>query len=85
MARQSAAAPAAAVYVTNSGDATISAIDADTDAVVATIPVGQRPWAVTVSSDGTTAYVSDSLSAYVSVLTCARARFADCRCRSASL
>ena len=63
-----AAAPSTAVYVTNSNDATISVIDATTDAVVATISVGERPWAVTVSSDGTTAYVCDSASNAVSVV-----------------
>ena len=34
----------ARVYVSNGGDASVSVIDAATLAVIATIPVGQRPW-----------------------------------------
>jgi YVTN family beta-propeller protein len=63
-----AAGSSTAVFVTNSGSNTLSVIDAATDAVVATIPVGQKPWAVAVSTDGSTAYVSDSGSSDVSVV-----------------
>jgi YVTN family beta-propeller protein len=65
-----AAAPAAgtAVYVTNSGANTLSVIDADSDKVTATIPVGAKPWGVAVSSDGATAYVSNSGADSVSVV-----------------
>jgi YVTN family beta-propeller protein len=50
-----AAAESTAVFVTNSGSDTISVLDGANDAVVATIPVGQTPWAVTVSKDAATA------------------------------
>ena len=63
-----AAAASTAVFVTNSGSDTISVVDGATDAVVATIPVGQKPWAVAVSKDGSTAYVSNSGSGDVSVV-----------------
>jgi YVTN family beta-propeller protein len=63
-----AAAPPTAVYVPNSNDGTLSVVDTATDAVVATIPVGQKPWAATVSADGTTVYVSNSGANDVSVV-----------------
>ena len=63
-----ATTPSTAVFVTNSNDNTISVVDTATDAVVATIPVGLKPWAVAVSKDGSTAYVSDSGADGVSVV-----------------
>jgi YVTN family beta-propeller protein len=63
-----AAGPSTAIYVTDSGSDTLSVVSAATDMVVATVPVGQKPWAVAVSADGMTAYVSNSGSDDVSVV-----------------
>lgn len=47
------------VYVANDGDSTISVIDGSTNAVIATIPVGQYPRGVTVTPDGSKVYVAN--------------------------
>ena len=55
-----AADPAAGtVYVTNGGSATVSVIDAATNAVTATIAVGSDPGAVAVDPTAGTAYVAN--------------------------
>ena len=47
-------------YVTNSGDGTVSVIDATTDLVVGSpINVGSGPWGVAFSPDGSVAYVTN--------------------------
>ncbi|MBK7717259.1 MAG: beta-propeller fold lactonase family protein [Gemmatimonadetes bacterium] len=46
------------VYVTNEDSRDLTVIDAATDSVVATIPVGTRPRGVEVSPDGRTVYVA---------------------------
>lgn len=46
------------VYVTNENSNSVSVIDATTDAVIATIPVGKRPRGVRLSPDGQTLYVA---------------------------
>jgi YVTN family beta-propeller protein len=56
------------VYVANSGANVVSVIDAATDSVVATIPVGQRPTAVAVTPDGSLACVTNSDGASVSLI-----------------
>ncbi len=60
------------VYVVNSGPAsgngTVSVLDAQTNAVAATIPVHKKPYFIDVSSDGHRAYVANSGSNNVSVL-----------------
>ena len=70
-----APAPAAAgtpyAYVVNQGSGTVSAYDAATGTVTATIPVGSRPQDVAVSPDGRTAYVTNSGSGDVSVISTA--------------
>jgi YVTN family beta-propeller protein len=48
------------VYVNNYEDSTITVIDADTDTVIETIPVGQGPFSVAVSPDGTRLYVPNA-------------------------
>jgi YVTN family beta-propeller protein len=50
MARPAAAAPFA--YVANEGSANVSVIDTATNKVVATVPVGNNPFAVAVTPDG---------------------------------
>ncbi len=66
-----AASPAEAApfaYVSNSGDGTVSVIDANPPSVVATVPVGPGPFAVAVTPDGKHAYVTNALSNNVSVI-----------------
>jgi YVTN family beta-propeller protein len=60
------------VYVVNSGSGnapgTISVIDAQKNAVAATIPVHRKPYFIEVSADGHRAFVANSSSNNVSVL-----------------
>src|SRR5262245_48338091 len=44
-------------YVTNFGDNTVSVIDATTNTVTATIPVGSNPAGIAVTPNGAVAYV----------------------------
>ncbi|HZE07939.1 MAG TPA: hypothetical protein VE110_04205, partial [Gemmatimonadaceae bacterium] len=46
----------------------VSVIDATRNAVVASIPVGRRPWGVAISPDGRTVYTADGLSDTMSVI-----------------
>ncbi len=54
-------------YVANRSN-TVSVIDTATNTVVATIPVGQGPWEVAITPDGTRAYVTNAFSNTVSVI-----------------
>ncbi len=56
-------------YIANSGDGTVSVIDLATNLIVATISVGQAPFGVSVSADGSTVYVSNQGSNSVSVIS----------------
>jgi YVTN family beta-propeller protein len=58
-------------YVTNSNDNTVSVIDAATNTVVATIPVGNQPDQVAVTPDGAHAYVTNFFDSTVSVIATA--------------
>jgi YVTN family beta-propeller protein len=55
-------------YVTNAADNTVSVIDTTSNKVLATIPVGQDPTGVAITSDGTQAYVTNQLDDSVSVI-----------------
>jgi YVTN family beta-propeller protein len=55
-------------YVTNGGDNTVSVIDTASNTVVATIPVGNTPTGVAITSDGTHAYVGNFFDDSVSVI-----------------
>jgi YVTN family beta-propeller protein len=56
-------------YVTNSRSNSVTIIDTKTKKEVATIPVGQSPDAITVTSDGKKAYVLDGgLESFISVI-----------------
>ena len=57
------------VYVTDTDGNAVSVIDAATDRVTRTIPVGQLPWQVVVSADGKTVYVANPDSDTVSVIS----------------
>jgi len=54
------------VYVTNEASGDVTVIDAATDRVLATIPVGKRPRGIQVSPDGKTVYVALSGSPFAS-------------------
>ncbi len=56
------------VYVANEGANVVSVIDAATNAIAATIPVGERPVAVAVRPDGALAYVANWGSRDLSVI-----------------
>ncbi len=64
------AAPASArnAYVTNSGSGSVSVIDSQTNAVVATVPVGAGPSDVAITPDGRFAYVANATAGTVSVI-----------------
>lgn len=55
-------------YVANTTDHVVSVIDTATDAVLATIPVGNSPARVAVTRDGARAYVTNTGSDTVSVI-----------------
>ena len=52
----------------NAGDNTVLVIDTATNTVVATIAVGQTPFGVAITPDGTRAYVAEANSFTVSVI-----------------
>ncbi|MER6334871.1 Ig-like domain repeat protein, partial [Streptomyces sp. NPDC001034] len=56
------------VYVTNSGDGTVSVIDTVTQAVTNTIIVGSSPFGVAVTPDGSQVYVANNGDGTVSVI-----------------
>ena len=58
-------------YVANAASNTVSVISLATNAIVATIPVGQYPTGVAVSKDNSRVYVSNSSSSNISVINTA--------------
>jgi YVTN family beta-propeller protein len=60
------------VYVSNGGDGNVMVIDTVADQVMATIPVGQRPWNMAITRDGAKLYVANGRSNSVSVIDTAR-------------
>ncbi len=62
------AATTATVYVANFGSGTVSVIDAGSNTVTATIPVGIHPWGEVVNPAGTRLYVANEASSTVSVI-----------------
>src|SRR5262249_57192675 len=63
-----ASARAQNAYITNSGDNTVSVIDTTNNTVAATITVGNSPFGVAVTPDGSTGYVANSMDNTVSVI-----------------
>jgi gliding motility-associated-like protein len=55
-------------YVVNQNSNSVSVININTNAVIATVPVGVQPYGVALSSDGTIAYVTNLGSGTVSVI-----------------
>ncbi|MFN2643545.1 MAG: hypothetical protein ABR570_01010, partial [Burkholderiales bacterium] len=58
----------ARVYVSNGRDATVSIIESRTNEVLATVPVGRRPWNMALTGDGAKLYVANGRSNSVSVI-----------------
>jgi YVTN family beta-propeller protein len=50
------------VYATNAAANTVVVIDAATNTVIATIPVGPHPFGVAVTPDGSQVYVANELA-----------------------
>ena len=58
----------ARVFVSNGRDASVSVIDTGTNAIVATLKVGNRPWNMAITPDGAKLYVANGRSNSVSVI-----------------
>jgi YVTN family beta-propeller protein len=56
------------VYISNGGEASVSVIDVASNTVLATVPVGQRPWNMALTPDGKKLYVANGRSGTVSVI-----------------
>jgi YVTN family beta-propeller protein len=50
------------VYVVGGATGALYVIDAASNGVLATIPVGKRPWGVAVSADGRFVYTANGMS-----------------------
>jgi YVTN family beta-propeller protein len=66
-----------AVYVTETSNNELATIDAATDRVTRTTPVGQEPWQAVVSPDGSRVYVANPDSDSVSVVDAGTGQVAD--------
>jgi YVTN family beta-propeller protein len=55
-------------YIANSGSDSVSVIDTSTNTVAETVGVGDSPWGVAITPDGTRAYVANNGSNAVSVI-----------------
>src|SRR3972149_5843437 len=58
-------------YITNNGSSSVSVINVATNTVSATITVGNEPWGVAVSPDGSKVYVANYSGNTVSVINTA--------------
>ena len=56
------------IYVSNSGDGTVSVIDTSNNSVIATIPVRDEPAGLAINPNGTRVYVANTSSNRVSVI-----------------
>ena len=56
------------IYVANGRGGSVSVIDAASNAVTATVPVGQRPWGIALTSDGSKLYTANGPSNDVTVV-----------------
>jgi YVTN family beta-propeller protein len=72
-------------YVVNADDGTVSVIDGDTDAVVATVDVGGHPYSIAVNSASGLAYISHTFSDQTTILDCATNAVSNFRTGSSDL
>ena len=72
-------------YVINADDGTVSVIDGDTDAVVATVAVGGHPYSIAVNSATGVAYISHTFSDQTTILDCATNAVSNLRTGSSDL
>ena len=56
------------VFVTSGGEGTVQVIDTATNAIVAKIAVGKRPWNMALTPDGSKLYVACGRSNAVAVI-----------------
>ena len=56
------------IYVANGHANSVSVIDAASETLTATIPVGKRPWGIAITPDGRRLYTANGLSDDVSVI-----------------
>jgi YVTN family beta-propeller protein len=56
------------VFVTSGGEGTVQVIDPATNTIVASIPVGKRPWNMALTPDGRKLYVACGRSNAVAVV-----------------
>lgn len=56
-------------YVTNLGSNNVSVINTSSNSVIATVPVGSRPFGIAVSPDGSLAYVGNDEEGTISVIS----------------
>jgi YVTN family beta-propeller protein len=56
------------VYISNGKDASVSVVDTTNHQILATIPVGQRPWNMGITPDGQRLYVANGKSNSISVI-----------------
>jgi YVTN family beta-propeller protein len=56
------------LYVSNGRGGTVSVIDVATDSILASVPVGARPWGIALLPDGSKLFSANGSSNDVSVL-----------------
>jgi len=59
------------VYVTNLSSNNVSVVETGSNSVIATVPVGNQPYAIAVSTDGSQVYVGNAADGTISVISTA--------------
>ena len=72
-------------YVANAGDGTVTVLDGNTDAVVATVPAGSHPYSIAVNSDTGKVYVTHTFGDQLSILDGTTNTVADLKTGSSDL
>jgi YVTN family beta-propeller protein len=58
----------ARVFISNGRAGTVSVIDTSSNRIIATVPVGKRPWNMALTPDGRKLYVANGRSNSVTVI-----------------